>query len=157
VPLLSVYLGIDVSCAVGKALPLCVLSAGPPIMPLAIPKRLARLIPRGVGNKEITAALPFQEVAQGALNAIAHIGDEMGWRIERIGIDAPAAPPATGTRTSEAELARLGCRLSKHPPRLPGREYARGAPLTCASAARQQPFPTPTKSGCCLVFSFLRV
>src|SRR4051812_13295792 len=32
----------------------------------------------------------------------------MGWRIERIAIDAPAAPPATGTRTSEAELARLG-------------------------------------------------
>jgi predicted nuclease with RNAse H fold len=103
-----VYLGIDVSCALRKRLPICVLSAGRPMMPLAIPKHLAILIPRGVGNKEITAGTPFQEVAQGVLNAITHIVDEMGWKVERIAVDAPAAPPATGIRASETELARLG-------------------------------------------------
>ena len=46
-------------------MPICVLSAVDPLMPLAIPKHLAGLIPCGVGNKEITAATPFQEVARG--------------------------------------------------------------------------------------------
>jgi hypothetical protein len=77
-------------------------------MPLAIPKHLAGLIPRGVGNKEITAATPFQEVAQEVLSAIAHIVHEMRWKIERIAVDAPASPPTTGTRASETELTRLG-------------------------------------------------
>jgi hypothetical protein len=104
----SVYLGIDVSCAARKRLPICVLSAGYPLMPLAIPKHLAGLIPRGVGNKEVTAARPFREVARGVLSAITHIVDEMGWKVERIAVDAPAAPPATGARVSETELARLG-------------------------------------------------
>jgi hypothetical protein len=108
VPSSSVYLGIDVSCAVGKRLPICVLSAGHPLMPLVIPKHLAGLIPRGVGNKEITAATPFQESARGVLSAITHIVHEMGWKVERIAVDAPAAPPATSTRASETELVSLG-------------------------------------------------
>ena len=33
---LSVYVGIDVACAIGKRLPICVVSAGPPLMPLKI-------------------------------------------------------------------------------------------------------------------------
>ena len=35
--------------------PKCVVSAGPTLMPLAVPKQLAGLIPRGVGNREIAA------------------------------------------------------------------------------------------------------
>jgi hypothetical protein len=34
----GVYVGIDVACALGKRLPICVVSAGHPLMPLAIPK-----------------------------------------------------------------------------------------------------------------------
>jgi hypothetical protein len=104
----SVYVGIDVACAVGKRLPICVVSAGHQLIPLAIPRHLARLIPHGVGNKEITAATPFREAARGVVSAINRIVDEMGWKVERIAVDAPAAPPATGTRSSENELARLG-------------------------------------------------
>jgi hypothetical protein len=78
VPSSSVYIGIDVACAVGKRLPICVVSTGRPLMPLMIPKHLAGLIPRGVGNKEITAAAPFQETARGVVSTINRIVGEMG-------------------------------------------------------------------------------
>jgi predicted nuclease with RNAse H fold len=42
------------------------------------------------------------------VSAINSIVEEMGWQVERIAIDAPATSPATGTRASENELARLG-------------------------------------------------
>ena len=77
-------------------------------MPLTIPKHLAGCIPRGVGNKEIIAAAPFEQSARGVVRAIARIRDEMGWKVERIAIDAPAAPPAKGSRASEDELGRCG-------------------------------------------------
>jgi hypothetical protein len=108
VPSSSVYIGIDVACAIGKRLPICVVSTGHPLMPLTIPKHLAGLIPRGVGNKEITAAAPFQEAAHGVVSTINRIVGEMGWQVERIAVDAPASPPATGSRASENELGRLG-------------------------------------------------
>jgi hypothetical protein len=104
----SVYVGIDVACAVGKRLPICVVSAGHPLMPLTIPNRLAAAMPRGVGNREITAAAPFREAARGVVSAITRIVDELGWRVERTAVDAPAAPPATGSRAFENELGRLG-------------------------------------------------
>ena len=103
-----VYLGIDVACAVDKKLPICVVSAGHPLMPLAVPRHLAGLIPRGAGNKEIVAAKPFQEAARGVVSAINRIMDETGWKVGRIVVDAPAAPSATGCRLSESDLARLG-------------------------------------------------
>jgi len=80
----------------------------PPADAATIPKHLAGLIPRGVGNKEITAAAPFQEAARGVVSTINRIVGEMGWQVERIAVDAPAAPPATGSRASENELGRLG-------------------------------------------------
>jgi hypothetical protein len=108
VPSSQVFIGIDVACAAGKPLPLCVVAAGYPLMPLTIPKRLARLIPRGAGNREIIATTPFDESAHGVVNAIGRILDEMEWKVERIAVDAPAAPPAEGSRASEKELGRLG-------------------------------------------------
>ncbi len=51
----SVYIGIDVACAMGKRLPICAVSPGRPLLPLTIPKRLAALIPRGVGNAAVAA------------------------------------------------------------------------------------------------------
>jgi predicted nuclease with RNAse H fold len=108
VPSSSVYLGIDVACAIGKRLPLCVVSAGRPLLPLSIPKHLMELVPRGVGNKEIAAAYPFQEAARCVASAINGIADETGWKVERIAVDAPAAPPATDCRLAENELSNLG-------------------------------------------------
>ena len=105
---ISVYVGIDVASATGKRLPICVVSAGLPLMPLVIPRSLAALIPRGVGNREISAQGPFEEAAREVALSIDRIADEMGWRIERIAIDAPAAPPMTGSRASEVELGRCG-------------------------------------------------
>jgi hypothetical protein len=77
-PTSSVYVGIDVACAVRKRLPICVVSAGYPLMPLKIPKHLAALIPRGVGNKEIIVAVPFREATRGVVSAINRIEIEMG-------------------------------------------------------------------------------
>jgi hypothetical protein len=85
---LSVYVGIDVACA----------------------------IPRGLGNREIGAAEPFQDAARGVVSAIKRIVFEMGWQIERIAVDAPAAPPATSSRASENELAHLGLSSFRTPP-----------------------------------------
>ena len=77
-------------------------------MPLAIPKHLGAAIPRGVGNKEITAVAPFQEAALGVAGSINRVAVEMGWHVERAAVDAPAAPPTANSRASENELGRLG-------------------------------------------------
>ena len=116
VPTSHVYVGIDVACAVGKRLPICVVSGRHPLIPMMIPEHLAGLIPRGVGNREITAAAPFHEAAHGVVSAIDRIAIEMGWRVERIALDAPAAPPAVGSRASEDELGRLGLSSFRTPP-----------------------------------------
>ena len=75
-----VYFGIDVACARGKRLPICVATGRHPLIPLMIPKHLAGLIPRGVGNKEITATAPFREAARGVVKAIHRIVIEMDGR-----------------------------------------------------------------------------
>ena len=116
-PSLSIYIGIDVACAVGKRLPICVAEASQPLMPLDIPSQLAAAIPRGLGNKEILSAEPFRDAASKVLGAIKCIAHEKGWQIERIAIDAPAAPPKAGSRSSETELGRLGLSSFKTPPK----------------------------------------
>ena len=105
---MPVFVGIDVACGVDKRLPLCVVSAGSQVTPLRIPKHLATMFPRGLGNKQITAETPFRDAAQGVTSALERIAAEMAWRIERIAIDASAAPPAAGSRLSENELGREG-------------------------------------------------
>ena len=77
-------------------------------MPLTIPKNLAGLIPRGVGNKEVTASAPFRESARSVVSALNRIMGEMEWKVERIAVDAPAAPPTIGARASEDALGRQG-------------------------------------------------
>jgi len=81
-----------------------------------IPKHLAGPIPRGVGNREIGAAAPFREAAHGVVGAIDRIAIEMGWRVKRVAVDAPAAPPAFGSRASEDELEHLGLSTFRTPP-----------------------------------------
>jgi predicted nuclease with RNAse H fold len=106
--LTSVYIGIDVACAARKRLPICVVSAEQPLTPLAIPKDLGATIPRGIGNKEVTAVASFRQAALGVASSIHRIAVEMGWRVERVAVNAPAAPPASNSRASENELGRLG-------------------------------------------------
>lgn len=112
---LSVYIGIDVACGTGKRLPVCVVSAGDPLLPLAIPPHLAAVIPRGVGNREIVQPLPFQQAARDVVAALRLIVEAMDWRVERIAIDASAAPPETGSRLSEIALGRHGLALFRTP------------------------------------------
>jgi hypothetical protein len=107
-PSTSVYIGIDVACALGKRLPIRMVSAEPWLMPLTVPRELAALIPRGVGNKEVFTTIPFQDSARCVAQAIAHILNEIGWHVERIAVDAPAAPPDSGSRESEIEMGSCG-------------------------------------------------
>ncbi len=104
----AVFIGIDVACALGKKLPICVVSAAHPLTPLAIPTSLSAMIPRGVGNKEITSAAPFRETTGDVVAAINRIIKEMSWTVKRIAVDAPAAAPPTGSRLSESELGSNG-------------------------------------------------
>ena len=103
-----IYLGIDVACASNKRLPICAAALGDTVEPLKIPEHLLRLIPRGKGNREVTEVAPFRDAARGVARAIGQIAREMGWRIERIAVDAPAAPPNAGARASEDQLGRCG-------------------------------------------------
>ena len=91
-------------------------SAGHPVTPLTIPQHIEGVIPRGVGNHEITKLHPFQEAASDVVSAIRRIADEMG-PVARIAIDAPAAPPATDKRASEKALACCGLSSFRTPPR----------------------------------------
>ena len=103
-----VYLGIDVACAINKRLSICFASVNRSLLPPIIPWHLTDLIPRGIGNKEIVATAPFREAARHVTEAIARIASEMSWKIERVAIDAPAAPPSAGSRLAEDELGHIG-------------------------------------------------
>ncbi len=105
---ISVFMGIDVACAKRKRLPICAVAQGFPLRPLPIPKQLVELIPLGVGNREIIETAPFHQAAQGVVGGIDRILNVTGWNLKRIAIDAPAAAPTTGSRSSEVELARCG-------------------------------------------------
>ena len=104
----SVYVGIDVACALCKRLPLCVVSTGHPLLPHAMPAPLNAVIPRGPGNKEILAAEPFRILARAVADGLAQACKELGWVVKRIAIDAPAAAPESGCRSSEKQLAETG-------------------------------------------------
>ena len=104
----AIYVGIDVACAVGKRLPICFVAANHHLMPLNIPSHLAAAMPRGLGNKEIMSAVPYREAAREIAGTVICWANEMDWRIERVAVDAPAAAPPTGSRSSETELGRLG-------------------------------------------------
>ena len=103
-----IYIGIDVACAAGKRLPICFVRPGRPLTPLTLPSHLGAVIPRGVGNREVAATHPYRDAAQNVAAALKRISAELGWLIVRIAIDAPAAPPANGSRSSEVELGRCG-------------------------------------------------
>jgi len=110
-----VYVGIDSRCRRGKQLPLCFVSSRDVVQPLEIPKRLSRLVPRGLGNREIAEPSPFRDAALQTAKAITQIAREMGWCIERIAIDSPAAPPRVATRLSEAALGSSGLSYFRTP------------------------------------------
>jgi hypothetical protein len=79
VPSLPVYVGIDVACAVGKRLPVCVVSAGHPLMPLTIPTHLATLLPRGRGGRWFPMLRGVAET--NGLSAAAHLRQrQVGWQ-----------------------------------------------------------------------------
>ena len=77
----DVFVGIDVACASGKRLPLCIVSHGHPLMPLEIPKELAVLVPRGLGNRQIASANPFREHAKAVVSALQEIAWKLRWEV----------------------------------------------------------------------------
>ncbi|HJS87501.1 MAG TPA: DUF429 domain-containing protein [Acetobacteraceae bacterium] len=110
-----VYVGIDVACATSKRLPVCFVAAGPPLLPLTVPRHLSDRIPCGLGNQEIAADAPFRQAAHAVAKAIHGIADDRGWRIIRAAIDAPAAPSIAGTRACEAAIRQGGMSVFQTP------------------------------------------
>lgn len=97
----DVYVGIDLACRAAKRLPLCVMAGRGTLNPLEIPKAMPNAIPRGTGNREVLAPAPFGQAARGVAAALVRIAEEMGWSIKGVAIDAPAAPPTSGSGRSE--------------------------------------------------------
>ena len=60
----SIFVGIDVACARGKRLPICVAGfRGDRLEPLELPPEIARALPLGRGNIEILQDAPFRSAA----------------------------------------------------------------------------------------------
>ena len=113
--MLPVYVGIDLACAKNKRLPICLVSEEERLVPLQIPTNVRDLLPRGLGNREIASENPFHVSAERVACALKQLEHEKGWRIERIAIDAPAAPPTSGSRLCELELFKKGLSVFKTP------------------------------------------
>lgn len=113
----SVFVGIDVACSARIALPVCFVASGSRLHVLDLPAALKAAIPRGAGNREAATEYPFRLAAAQVTNTLLDIEREMSWRIERIAIDAPAAPPEVGPRASEAHLGRDGISCFRTPER----------------------------------------
>lgn len=75
---------------------------------MAIPADLSNEFPSGQGNVEILKGAPFKGAAQLLVRALDHTANGQGWNLVRIAVDAPAAAPSMGERTSEKMLRTLG-------------------------------------------------
>ncbi len=113
----TVYCGIDVACARRKALPTCFVAVrhDGALLPLVVPRPLLALLPRGPGNVAVMDEAPFRTLATTAVHAIGEICKAMGWLLERVAIDAPAAPPARAPRLSEVAIGNAGMSVFQTP------------------------------------------
>jgi len=106
---MNVYVGIDVACAKRKPLPICFVTyAKGNLKILPPPTNFLERVPRGSGNIEVLNRFPFRAAAEQTARAFQWLGKQFGWKISRIAIDAPAAPPAEGKRISEISLRKAG-------------------------------------------------
>ena len=89
---------------------MCVVEKKPErcISPIEIPRNVFNRIPRSTGNSEVLNDNPFASLALTVAKSISGIGKEMGWRVERIAIDAPVLAPNERARKSETELIDAG-------------------------------------------------
>ena len=145
-----IYVGIDVACALGKRLPICFAAAGGALTPLEIPSYLASAMPRGLGNKELISVTPYRDAARKVVCTISQIAKEMAWRIDRVAVDAPAAPPATSSRLSEVELGRLGVSSFRTPVASDWVGIREKCGFHLRSGGGTASLPYANKIGCCL-------
>jgi predicted nuclease with RNAse H fold len=103
-----VFIGIDVACAQQKRLPLCIAACiEGRLEPLRVPELVGKL-PVGRGNREILEEHPFRAAAAAVAETLNEAAKSGGWKIVRVAIDAPAAPPSSGERSAERELRNRG-------------------------------------------------
>jgi hypothetical protein len=76
-------------------------------MPLMIPKHLATLLPRGLGNKEIAAVAPFRDAASGVVQQAYRVRDGVA--------DRTGSRRCAG-RAARNEFACIGKRTRPSPP-----------------------------------------
>jgi predicted nuclease with RNAse H fold len=102
---MDIFVGIDVACARSKPLPICIVQVeNDRVVPLEISER----VHCSPGNAEISEENPFRALASNIASIVQQACEIKGWRIIRIAIDAPAAPPSAGPRRCEVEMSRLG-------------------------------------------------
>ena len=109
-PKTPVFVGVDVACAKGKRLPVCVAARiKGRLEPRPIPDGESALSWTGKGNIEVKEDDPFGDSAKELVDALRRAADAEGWDIASVAIDAPAAPPRKGCRRkSEEALTSFG-------------------------------------------------
>jgi hypothetical protein len=65
-------------------------------------------LPLGRGNREILEEHPFRAAAAVVAETLKEAAKNRGWKIVRVAIDAPAAPPSSGERSAERDLRNRG-------------------------------------------------
>ena len=85
------FVGVDIACAIGKRLPVCVCVRGADdaleILPL---RRDFEPPPAGGGNVQALDPTVRREFAQSVLHWLRRVEQAFGVRIRRIAIDAPS-------------------------------------------------------------------
>ena len=113
-PVIPIFVGIDVACANNKPLPICFARHdGDRLVPMPIRRELLKF-PRSRGNVEICENEPFKTLAADVVLSIKAFVESQKWKIQRIAIDAPAAMPK-GKRNSEQSLGNKNISYFKTP------------------------------------------
>lgn len=105
------FAGIDVAFANKKSLPLCIVRwNGQRLEPLEIRIETLPRVPRGRGNRCALMPEIVEAFAHEATAVVNNLSETLGVTIERVAIDAPSAPCASGLdrRLAEREMDRLG-------------------------------------------------
>lgn len=103
---MNAYAGIDVAFAKNKRLPVCVATwLNGRLVPLPVAERAAPVPPRGLGNRATLDPGLVAEFAEDTADYLHRLEAHYGVTVQRVAIDAPSAPKASGSLRRRAESA----------------------------------------------------
>jgi len=110
---MDAFLGIDVAFAKRKRLPVAAVRWDADVlMPWSLAEHNAPAPPRGCGNVAALDDTLLAGFADDVVTYLRELEHHFGFRIQRIGIDAPSDPRPDGVARRKAEIALDGRRIS---------------------------------------------